>query len=228
MSEFSENPRFNPKLFFGFFAFALLYWQAESYACLLPYHFTSLLIPGERWGWTLKACGLLFSALLILCFPWLRRNVGLRWRQAPGSLRISIIVFFAYLGYGAISGLFSQPQPFSLDTILFQATMPSLEEELAYRGIILALLERAFGHSPMTCRWRFGWASLITSLLFWHNVTLHDGRLLIPLSMAYTAFDGAIWALIRTRSGSLLWPMLFHSAVDVANSAVPMIRYGHH
>jgi len=181
--EMSEH--FKPKVFFGLFALALLYWQAESYACYLPYRLTFLLIPGEQWGWTLKACGIIFSA-----------------------------VFFIH------------PLPFSLDTLLFQATMPSIEEELAYRGIMLALLERAFGHSPMSYRWRFGWAAVITSLLFWHDVTIHHGSLIIPLSRVDTAIDGAVWALARTRSGSLLWPMLFHSVCNLSLFAVAMMRYG--
>ena len=153
-----------------------------------------------------------------LLSPWLRQNAGLRWQQAPGSLSGSLIIFSVCLGTGTVGGFIDQPVPFSLDTLCFQATMPSIGEELAYRGIALALLERAFGQSPMSCRWRFGWAALITSLLFWHGPSL---------SRVDTALTGAAFALVQQArcAGSLLWPMFCHSALNVASAAVTMIRY---
>jgi hypothetical protein len=36
-----------------------------------------------------------------------------------------------------------------------QLFMPTLDEELAFRGIALALLEREFGQSAMSCRLRY-------------------------------------------------------------------------
>jgi membrane protease YdiL (CAAX protease family) len=93
---------------------------------------------------------------------------------------------------------------------------------------MLALLERAFGHSPMSCRWRFGWAAVITSLLFWHDVTIQGGWLMIFFSRVDTVVFAATMALIRTRSGSLLWPILCHSALNVPLFVVATMRYGGH
>jgi membrane protease YdiL (CAAX protease family) len=197
---------------------ALLYMCAENFILthLLTY-LPFLYIPGTNWNWSGKAAGIVFSAVVLACSPWLRQNVGLHWRQSPGSLRWSLIIFVSFLGCGIVSG-FIDPLPSSRntpDTLFFQATMPSLEEELASRGIMLALLEKAFGQSPMSCRWRFGWAALITSLLFWQGHGLYR---------VDTFFIGAALALVRTRSGSLLWPMLCHSAVNVGSVAIVMMR----
>ncbi len=43
--------------------------------------------------------------------------------------------FFVYLGYGAVAGLLVWPQPRSLDTLLFQATMPSISFHGAFRPV---------------------------------------------------------------------------------------------
>jgi membrane protease YdiL (CAAX protease family) len=173
--------------------------------------FPFLFIHGTNWNWSGEAACFLLSLLTIACWPWLRQNAGLRWRQAPGSFRWSLVICLAMFGCGIIGGLVgplprSQQTP---DTFWFQATMPSMTEELADRGVVLALLERVFGKSPMSCRWRFGWASLIVSLLFW------QGHGLIRMD---TFFTGAVFAIVRTRSGSLVWPMLCHSAFNMGST----------
>ncbi|HZZ26645.1 MAG TPA: CPBP family intramembrane glutamic endopeptidase [Pirellulales bacterium] len=211
-------------IFWGLIALTALYYFAELQAVSLPDYFPILQIRRSQWGWSYKACGIFFSCLLLVCFPWLRQNVGLRWRQAPGSWRLSLGIFCMWLAIGILGGFYIAAEKFSLDKLLFQATMPSMEEELTFRGIMLALLERAFGHSPMSCRLRYGGAAFITSLLFWHDVAIQHGNLIVPLARVDTMIFASLVALVRTRSGSLLWPMLIHSAGNVALSAVPMLR----
>ena len=95
--------------------------------------------------------------------------------------------------------------------------MPGVAEELMYRGILLALFERAFGQSAMSCQLRFGYASLLTSLIFGlgHGLSYEDGHYQFSwLLFSTTAAWGALAALVRTRSGSLLWPILCHGAWD--------------
>jgi hypothetical protein len=68
------------------------------------------------------------------------------------------------------------PTAFSADTLMFQFFMPGIDEELLIRGIMLALFERAFGQSPMSCRLWFGYAALITSLIFASPWCFRRGR----------------------------------------------------
>jgi uncharacterized membrane protein YhdT len=75
---------------------ALVYLLAEFLALHLPDHLPFLEAAPDgkhHWGWSNKAVGIVFSALLLVVSPWLRQNVGFRWRQAPGSLRWSLIIF---------------------------------------------------------------------------------------------------------------------------------------
>jgi hypothetical protein len=52
----------------------------------------------SEWNWFGKSMSVAFSCLVLVGSPWLRRNVGLRWRQAPGSARLSVGCFVAYTG----------------------------------------------------------------------------------------------------------------------------------
>jgi len=49
---------------------------------------------------------------------------------------------------------------------LFEATMPGLDEELFWRGLLLALLTRSFGAGKELARATFGPAEIAITLLF--------------------------------------------------------------
>jgi uncharacterized protein len=182
---------------------------------------------GLKWNWFGKLLSIAFSGVVLACSPWLRRNVGLRWRQAPGSLKLSIVCFAIFLCCAIAMGFAMPRTPFSADTLAFQFLIPAIDEELLLRGIMLALLERAFGQSPMSCRPRFGYASLITSVIFGgaHALSVQQGVWQFSaLIFVITTLWAAVAALVRTRSGSLLWPMLLHGTWDGSIFLVAMLR----
>jgi membrane protease YdiL (CAAX protease family) len=194
----------------------------------LPVFVPGLRIPGTHWNWSGKVMSIAFCCVVLACSPWLRQNAGLRWQQAKGSLLFSLVCLFAFLGDSMATGFTRHPMSFSLETLLFQTFVPTIDEELVFRGIGLALLERAFGQSPMSCRWRYGWAAFIISLVFGlvHGVQpgSHGGVTFVCSPVLLAFMTGSIFALVRTRSGSLLWPMLCHTAINVPMYLVAMMR----
>jgi CAAX protease family protein len=211
------------------FLLAIAIMLADDWAVDLahPFRVWANLPKFSQWNWFGKAASIALSCLLLACFPWLRHNVGLRWRQAPGSLKLSVGCFAAYLTAAIAIGFLVPPLPFSGDTLAFQFLMPGVAEELMCRGILLALFERAFGQSPMSCRLRFGYAALLTSIIFGlgHGLSYEDGHYQLSwLLFSTTAVWGAMAALVRTRSGSLLWPILCHGAWDGSIFLVAMVR----
>jgi hypothetical protein len=196
----------------------------------LPDLLPGLHIPGTHWNWSGKILSVAFCCLLLAYSPWLRQNVGLRRQQAEGSLLFSLICLFACLGYSIKLGFTEAPVSFPLETLLFQMFVPSIDEELVFRGIGLALLERAYGQSPMGCRFRYGMAAFSTSLAFGlvHAIQPldHGGHTFLFWPFLRTFVSGSVFALVRTRSGSLLWPMLCHTAINVPVFLVPIMRYG--
>src|SRR5580704_7196058 len=75
------------------------------------------------WNWSGKAASIALSALLLACSPWLLGNVGLTWRQAPGSLRWSLSWFAFCLAIGTFFGLVGPPVPRSAETLAYQLFM---------------------------------------------------------------------------------------------------------
>lgn len=180
-----------------------------------------------QWNWFGKCLSILFVCLVLTCSPWLRNNVGLRWRQATGSSRLSIGCLFLFLACGIAMGFLMRPKEFSIETLLFQATIPGLDEELMFRGVLLALLERAFGRSPVNCRRTFGFAGVIVSVIFGlgHAISYNDSGLQFSaVAFCITGMFAAIVALVRIRSGSLVWPIVLHNAWNSSIFAVAMLR----
>lgn len=102
----------------------------------------------SQWNWFGKATSIGFSCLLLASSPWLRQNVGLRWRQAPSSARLSVGCFATYLACAIGIGFLMTPTAFSADTLMFQFFMPGIDEELLDRGIMLASLSEPLDSPP--------------------------------------------------------------------------------
>jgi membrane protease YdiL (CAAX protease family) len=173
-------------------------------------------LPGERWlgdawnwaGHLLAGAGMLLLAALLVrpgLLTW--RACGLTWQQQPGSWWPALAVAAAVLAVNA--ALMSQSsfrlQSVSTETWLFQATVPGLVEEVAFRGVLLALADRALpatrrvGGAPITL------GGLLVTLVFvlLHGLSWHAWLGVLPAALLY------LW--LRGRTGSLVAPVVAHN-----------------
>jgi hypothetical protein len=172
------------------------------------------LLAGSDWNWQGKLLALT-ATLAIAAMPvfgW--RRVGLTLAQAPRSLKAAVPVLLLYCGFFLAIALAFPNGPISGEDIAFQLTMPGLEEEAFYRGLLLFALDRAF-----TARVRFrgaewGWGAVLSCLLFGmaHAFGFADGHFSFDaLSMALTALPSFIAVWLRLRTGSLVLPIAIHN-----------------
>jgi len=98
---------------------------------------------------------------------------------------------------------------------------------LFYRGVGLALLNRAFGKNRYLFGARIGWGLIIVSVLFGlvHGVGLTDQlKLEIDLSgVLLTAGAGFLLGWLRERSGSLVLPIAAHNLGNTATRVAEWI-----
>jgi membrane protease YdiL (CAAX protease family) len=176
-------------------------------------------VPGERWigdawdwsGPLLGLAGVLVVASLLVrkgLIDW--RDVGITLKQAPGSLPIALGLTTVALGiHYVLMSLSSFRLPgVPLETWLYQATLPGLVEETVFRGVLLALAERAVaarhaGWDVMGAR--IGWGGLLVTLAFLalHGISLGTVLGVLPAALLY------LW--LRQRTGSLLLPIVAHN-----------------
>ena len=177
-------------------------------------------LDGLDYNWLGKALGVIASLTMIALVPYLnRRDVGLTWRQRPGSVRPALIVIAGLFALGCAIGFYPEN---GTDTVVshvaFQATLPGIDEELFFRGVLLALFLRGFGD-----RWNVGGAALgpaaaMITFLFGagHGFSYADGGFHFNLVVFFIpGFIGFLLLWIRQRTGSILLGVFAHNLFNV-------------
>jgi membrane protease YdiL (CAAX protease family) len=169
---------------------------------------------GSSWNWQGKVLALAATLAIaaLPAFGW--RRSGLTLAQAPGSLKTALPVTGLYFGLFLVLALVFPNEPASLETIAFQLTMPGLEEEPYYRGVLLLALGQAFTGRVRFLGVEWGLGAILSCALFGlaHAFGFSHGQFSFdPLTMALTALPSliAVWLVLKTRS--VLLPVLMHN-----------------
>jgi membrane protease YdiL (CAAX protease family) len=183
------------------------------------------LIAGLELNWVGKSLSLLSTCAILRLLPSVSfREAGVTWDQAAGSLRPAIAVsVITILSATVASAMISSSPNLSWEWLLFQATMPGLDEELFLRGLMLLLFHQAFGKNMSMAGAETGWGLWLTTVLFGllHGVAWADGSLQINIAaIVFTGFVGLVAGWIRERTGSLVVPVLFHNVFNVTQAFV--------
>jgi membrane protease YdiL (CAAX protease family) len=169
---------------------------------------------GGDWNWLGKGVALLITLAVAShpAFGWQRS--GLTLVQKPGSLKPTLIVAAVLIAVFTYFALSSDDGSASAETIAFQLTMPGLEEEPFYRGVLLLALNEAFRGRVRALGIDWGWGALLSSGLFGlaHAFGYDAGGFSFDLTtFLLTGVPSLILVWMRERTGSLLLPILLHN-----------------
>jgi membrane protease YdiL (CAAX protease family) len=192
-----------------------IYLALDDYITGLPHLVPALhFIPGH-WNWSGKVLSLVFSAIVIGSLRLSPDAVGLRKQEHPGIAWIAVGLFIVW---GACLGVLFRPGAPDAETLAFQATMPGLAEEIAFRGIAPAILLTLMNRMPHVDD--IPWAVILaTSVMFGlvHALSFSHGSVGFDLMSGLFPFIGSIpggWLRFKTKS--LLVPVLGHGLANVA------------
>lgn len=172
------------------------------------------LLPASDWNWQGKLLALAATLAIaaLPAFGW--RRIGLTLAQHPGSLKAAMPVALLYCAFFLALAVLLPNDPPSADEIAFQLTMPGLEEEIFYRGLLLFALDRAFTARKRLLGVDWGWGAVLSCLLFGlaHAFGFsHGGFSFDVATMALTAIPAFLAVWLRLRTGSLLLPIVLHN-----------------
>ncbi|MFL9484836.1 CPBP family intramembrane glutamic endopeptidase [Chitinophagaceae bacterium LWZ2-11] len=199
---------------------ALLIFVATSVATDL---LNISLFKEQRWNWGGKVAALIIALVFIFANKKITpQQFGLTAKVETKNARRIFLICAAYALFRFVLYLTmtKEGSTFHVEAILYQATMPGITEEIIFRGILLTLLNRAF----VTPKWTlanvsFGWAAIITSLLFGlvHGFYFdNDYHIKLNIfSILQTAFDGFLFAMLAEKTKSLLPSILFHNILNL-------------
>jgi uncharacterized protein len=174
--------------------------------------------PGAEWNWAGKLMS--FAGMLAIAalpaFGWRRTGITLVHRRGSWPAYLVFTAFFALFFFLAVTNADGRDD---WETIAFQWTMPGLDEELFYRGVLLVAMNEAFGRKASMIGVSSGYGGALTCLLFGliHALSFDDGAWSFDASaFLLTGGPSVILLWLRERTGSLLLPVLAH---NVANGA---------
>ncbi len=169
---------------------------------------------GGEWNWQGKLLALAATLALAALPAFGFRRVGLTVEQEPGSLKAALPVAVLYCAFFVVIAAAFPGGRSSTEDVAFQLTMPGLEEELFYRGILLFALDQAFIGRKRFLGVDWGWGAVMSCFLFGmaHAFGFSHGSFAFdPITMALTAIPSFIAVWLRLRTGSLLLPVLLHN-----------------
>ena len=181
-----------------------------------------------HWNWAGKALAIAGSfAVYLLYRKAFRHHDFFTWKQRSGSLGPVSVVAAILLIPTVVGAFFLPKKPFDAETLWFQLTMPGLDEEASYRGIMLGLLLPS-----LTGPIRLGKYSLnhpgvwVTAILF----GLVHGFQLTPdwafrMNWGYfvqTFLTGWLLAWVAIKSRSLVFPVILHNLINFLGNLIRM------
>lgn len=180
-------------------------------------------------NWSPKIYSIAFALILLIPLKSIITpdEIGLRFKQNKNSINFSLIFILFIFITALIVGLLGEKGVFDTKTLIFLAIMPGLSEELIYRGLLPGLLNKIFDQKFKSLKTKFGWGTILSSVVFGllHGFQLSDSYQVQFdfINIFLTGVYGFFFALIRERSGSLLFPVIAHSTIDFFHFFLRMI-----
>lgn len=199
--------------FLGIFALMFLLWS------VLTNGLAGVVVnENQTWNWLGKVVGLLLGVFFVYRNKLISKSeIGWTVKLNKGSVKPVIYALLLILLARLIIYLsFERVNPdFDLETLVFQGSIAGLCDELLFRGILLALLNRVFTAKEDIFGFSLSFGILISSLLYGisQGFILQEGfHLQINLIRILLGFVvGLIAAVLKERSGSLLPAVVFHN-----------------
>ena len=189
-----------------------------------------LALIGGNWNWSGKLADLvmllLIAGMFIAVRLFTRGEIGLTFKQRSGTGKV--VAFFVLpllVVYGVLVWKLADHEAFSLQTFAFELTMPGFTEELMFRGLLLALFDRMFAPARTLFGAPIGYGALATAFMFGAVHVVFVGRSLHPEFTVMAGIGpfvgGLILAWLRSRTGSLVVPILSHNIANTLEVIIP-------
>lgn len=197
----------------------------------LPSYFRSFDIIEGKWNWDGKLFAIIGSTIFYMLFKkHIKLNDFITFRQLKNSLKPIVILATIILFLEILLRYFLGGKP-SLDyeTLAFQLTMPGIDEEFAFRGIMLGLSTSILPQEFMLARFNIGNPSAyISAILFGLIHSFHfdnDWNVIMDwLYFVVTFLIGFAHAWMTLKSKSIITPIISHNLTNFIGNLTAMLK----
>lgn len=207
------------KILLAFYVYFLL----NQILLYIPIQYPEARMGVSIWNWSGKLYAIAGTILFLSVyrkFPLSDYFLTFKQNKTFNITGVGIIILVLLIH--SIYAYFSPCKIFDLETLLFQFSLPGIEEEIAYRGIMLGLLFKVLKNKNI-CLNPAIWT---TALLFGmeHGLFLTKSfELAFHLTpFLWSFFYGLIWGWITIKSGSILLAIISHNLGNGAGMLIKM------
>ncbi|MFD2939424.1 CPBP family glutamic-type intramembrane protease [Flavobacterium notoginsengisoli] len=213
-------------------AFFILYFLADIFLQQYGKVVFPLDFIGLKFNWSGKILSLILGLIVIFSVSKEERiKIGFTSKaNSKTQLKFGLLFFLGFTLFDFVFKmiLFPKGGTFDLETFLFQATMPGLTEEIAFRGISLWLLNKAFAPKWKYRGIEFGWSFVIITVLFGvgHGMVLDQDLHLkfdIITIVYLTLISSLSVGVLRCFSGNLIYSVLGHNTINLINAIIRIL-----
>lgn len=178
------------------------------------------------WNWDGKIYGIVFGITSYFAFrKYFCENDFFTFKQNKKGYRNAKMAAITVVLLSTIIWFMLGKSRFDWETLAFQISLPGIDEEIMFRGILLGLLATALKDS---ISFLGNPSVLLTAILFgfMHALTL-DKNFSIRFEAIYflqTGFAGYIWGWITIKSRSILLAILSHNFSNFLGTLSTMIK----
>jgi len=198
----------------------------------LPIEFPSTRFVDGNWNWSGKLYVIGGSILFLVIY----RKLGLKdyfltARQNHTFSKklmikgIKTILILMAISVGGLM-LLTDPKSWDLESVMFQLSMPGIDEEIAFRGIMIGLLVKILKPDVRIFSLAIGNPAIIISAILFglaHGFHLTNSMEpvfnLIPFMTSFAV--GTIWGWLTVKSGSVLLALFSHNLGNTLSVLIP-------
>jgi membrane protease YdiL (CAAX protease family) len=192
----------------------VIFFLINQISINLPFISSELQISNwnSNWNWVGKIYTIIGSILFLIFYrKYPLKDYFLTFKQENKFFKKGVLIIISLLILKTTLMFFAPTKLLNWETLFYQFSMPGIEEEIAYRGIMLGLLTKI-----LKCKNLILNSSVwITAILFGfaHGLSLSKEFSIIFNIQPFliTMFHGLIWGWITIRSGSILLALISHN-----------------
>ncbi|MFK8060967.1 MAG: CPBP family intramembrane glutamic endopeptidase [Polaribacter sp.] len=204
----------------------IIFFLVNQISLYLPLIYPELRISNwnSHWNWTGKIYAIIGAIVFLLIYrKFPLKDYFLTLKQENKFLKNGIIIVISILTIQILMDYFFISQKkWNLETLLYQFSMPGINEEIAYRGIMLGLLTKILKNKNLI----LNSSVWVTAILFGlaHGFSLsNEFNIIFKIqSFLTTMVYGLIWGWITIKSGSILLALISHNLGNGVGNLIKM------
>lgn len=195
--------------------------------CLvLPRISTKFNLIQSSWNWEGKIYGVICGVVCYYTFrKYFKENDFFTLKQNPQHIKSTVTTAIGIVLLSTVAWFILGKTPWNTETLAFQISLPGIDEEIMFRGVLLGLLASSLKEKVL---YVVSPSVVLTAILFGftHSLTLANDYS-VDFDILYfsqTAFAGYIWGWITIKSRSILLAILSHNFSNFFGTLSTMIK----